>query len=39
MKKMNFKKIKLIEKNQLRIDKLENNFINVININYKNFKI
>ncbi len=37
MKKMNFKKkIKLVEKNQLRIDKLENNFINVININYKN---
>ena len=37
MKKMNFKKkIKLLEKNQIRIDKLENNFINVININYKN---
>ena len=37
MKKMNFKKkIKLIEKNQLKRDKLDNNFINVININYKN---
>ena len=40
MKKMNFrKKIKLVEKNKLNSYKLDNKFLNVININYqKSFK-
>lgn len=37
MKKMNFKKkIKVIEKNQFKNTKLNNNFINVVNISYNN---
>ena len=38
MNKMKFKKkIKVIDKNQLKNTKLNNNFINVVNISYDNF--
>ena len=37
MKKMNYKKkVKVIEKNELKNLKLNNNYLNVININYEN---
>ena len=40
MKKMNFKKkIKLLKKEDLKKKKLNNNYINLININYSNSKI